>query len=237
MGKHISFRLVRSAAAWALGCLAFCLPIASAQNNEIIATCESFGDTPSDATDLTIEGAVKVTVPTSMFELTDDVYAVEVQCEASSSLRPKQDDVVGVGRVVIGSQDDITMFGLNDTIFISKFGVFTHIITDHIDTYSDKVDVYMCPKPNRELASWTHGVCSFGVHYGDAGVDGLDEAETPLDCTRTEEVEPIAVCAHPGPDTAVVEAKFARLGFDTDGTPIDYEALYDDTPLPGVDDD
>ena len=241
MALHTSVKLFASAVAWSFGLLSFCSLDASAQNNETTVPCALFGNARINMTNVKIEDAVKVEVPTSVFEVTDDVYAVEVWCRASSSLRPENDDAVGDGRVIIASSGAPTTATLNNTMFLSEENVFTRVTTGDLDALSEKVEVYMCPKPNRELQSWTHGVCQLGIIYGDEAVDGLENAGIPRDCTKTDEVEPVAMCAYPGPDT-VVDAKFARLGFHTDGSPVQYDddgaplPHVDDLPLPGVDD-
>lgn len=223
------------------GLLAVCSTVASAQNSETIATCSSFGEAPVDMSNTKIDGAVKVGVPTSVFEVTDDVYAVEVSCWASSTLRPEHDAIVGDGRTIIASSDAFFSTELNNSMFLSEEGVITRVTTGYLGALSEKVDVYMCPKPNRDMQAWTHGECQMGIIYGDSAVDGLEDAGVPLDCTETEEVEPVALCAYPGPDT-VVYAKFSRFGFHTDGSLVQYDddgaplPHIDDVPLPGVDD-
>lgn len=234
MAIQTSFRGLGNISALSLGLLGFCPVIASAQNDGPLTKCEDVSAIPVNMMDVKLDDALKVTVPTEIFEVTEDVYAVDIWCGADSSLRPKNDQQVGSGRVVITSSDSFEFNDRLNTIYLDEQGRTTHVITGDLDTMVDTADVYICPNANREMAGWTHGTCQLGILHGDDTEGDLEEGDVPFDCTETEAVEPVAICAYPGSDIKVYP-KFARSGFYTDGRPVQYDE--NGLPIPENQDD
>lgn len=164
---------------------------------------------------------VVVEVPVTLTDLTDDVYAVEIVCWLFSSLLREDDQNIGLQRVIIASEDYIPENFMEPSEIETMFEnspVSTDVIHDRLQGFNDGVSLLIEANSDQSIFGWTHGSCNLNIFHDDLGVANAN-ADAPVDCYQTPEVEPVALCKWPGSEL-ISQVQFSRPGFDLEGQPI-----------------
>ena len=167
------------------------------------------------------ELGLEVTIPVEISNVTDDVYAIEIVCWAMSSLLSKDDQTIGVGRLIIADEVFAREGIFIESEFIKMFEtaeVTPEFAVEDLKDYRGEQTVYVDAYRGGTITGWTHGSCELFVMHSGYG-EANPTSGTPLDCYETELSEPVALCAWPG-SALQQSVQFQRAGFDEDGQPL-----------------
>ena len=182
----------------------------------ILGVALALGANTAVAQDTETKNTLDVTVPVSLSDLTQDVFAVSVACEVRSG----DGEPFGLGQTFLIDAVDPTEQERRYNLVSEKDDFFNIVTT--LEGYSGDVVVTVEAFPGYYIDAWASGTCSLDIMSAD---DEMEESleirfRRPENCGESGGVS-VAHCRFPGSEGRV-EVTFQRegLSFNEDGTVI-----------------